>query len=212
MFDLSSFSCGPLATNAFLLSCMQTKCAVIFDPGQGAAEQLLQKAKEKKVAIEKVLLTHSHWDHLVDLALVVEKLNIPVFVHKADSENVRAPGSDGIPLLFPCQGVQNLSFLEDGKQIKVGQLILDVLHTPGHSPGSVCFYLAEQKVLISGDTLFRGSIGNLSLPTANRKDMWRSLQKLAQLPKDVRVYPGHGEMTTIGAEHWLSRAEEVFGK
>jgi glyoxylase-like metal-dependent hydrolase (beta-lactamase superfamily II) len=75
--------------------------------------------------------------------------------------------------------------------ISVGKLQLQVIHTPGHSPGGVCFYLADQKTLISGDTLFRGTIGNLSFPTARPKLMWSSLKRLAQLPQDTKVYPGH---------------------
>lgn len=212
MFSLDSFPCGPLATNALLLGSIQKGKGVIIDPAEGSASLLLHAAKERKLTIESILLTHSHWDHLIDLAPLVDQLKVPVFVHQADSENVRRPGSDGLPLLSPCQGVEKLLFLEEGQRLTVGTLILEVLHTPGHSPGGVSFYLAKQKVLISGDTLFKGSIGNLNLPGTNRALMWSSLKRLAKLPSDVAVYPGHGETTTIGAEkNLMEHAQEIFG-
>ncbi|MEM7175639.1 MAG: MBL fold metallo-hydrolase [Chlamydiota bacterium] len=210
MVSLSVFSCGPLATNAILVGCKKTGQAAVIDPAQKSFDSIVRAAKDENFSIEKVLLTHSHWDHIVDLALFVDRLAVPVFVHEADSENVRHPGSDGIPLLCPCQGIKEYFFLADGQTVKVGNLKLDVLHTPGHSPGSVSFYLAEQKIVISGDTLFKGSMGSLSLPGADPQAMWQSLRKLAKLPPEVQVYPGHGETTTIGAENWLERAEEIF--
>jgi hydroxyacylglutathione hydrolase len=102
--------------------------------------------------------------------------------------------------------------LTEGQIVTVGQLTLTVIHTPGHSPGGVCFYAKEEKVLISGDTLFRGTIGKLNSPTGQAERMWPSLKKLAALPPDVRVYPGHGEGTSIGEENWLARAEEIFNE
>ena len=210
MMDLNIFSCDPIATNALLLSCTNTGLGAVVDPAQGSFHLLTQAAKKKNITIEKILLTHSHWDHIVDLARFVKELDIPVFVHEEDSENVYRPGSDGLPLLCPCQGIEKCKFLVDRQTIAIGHLSLEILHTPGHSPGSVSFYLAEQKTLISGDTLFKGSMGRVDLPGANPKAMWKSLRKLAKLPADVQVYPGHGEKTTIGAEHWMAQAEEIF--
>ena len=86
-----------------------------------------------------------------------------------------------------------------------------MIHTPGHSGGSVCYYDPKAQLLFSGDTLFHGTIGNLSFPTSNADRMWPSLAKLAHLPKEVKVYPGHGEATTIGKEPWLPKAKDYFG-
>jgi len=98
--------------------------------------------------------------------------------------------------------------LKEGEIVQVGPLRLEVIHTPGHSPGSVCFYIAAQGILIAGDTLFRGSIGRLDLPTGCAHDMWPSLKKLAKLPPKTRVISGHGPDTEIGKETWLAEAEE----
>ncbi len=158
-----------------------------------------------------LLLTHSHWDHTADMAFLKKKLRVPLFVHKLDAPNLGAPGSDGLPLLTDIVPVEPDHFLEDGQQISVGKLKLEVLHTPGHSPGGVCFYLPEENTLISGDTLFQGTIGRLDFPNSSPERMWESLDKLAQLPSETRVIPGHGEETTIGKEDWLSNAKAYFG-
>ncbi len=131
-------------------------------------------------------------------------------MHPLDAPNLEHPGSDGIPLFFPIRGVHPDCFVQDGDRIFVGELACEVIHTPGHSPGSVCYFVREQKLLFSGDTLFEGSIGNLHLPTAEPLKMWSSLEKLAALSPDTYVVPGHGGDTTIGKENWLKRARQIF--
>jgi hydroxyacylglutathione hydrolase len=158
-----------------------------------------------------ILLTHSHWDHTAEVSLLKEQLQVPIYIHKEDVKNLEEPGSDRLPLLYPIRAVKPDDYLYDGQILMVGELAIEVIHTPGHTPGGVCFYLKQQKALFSGDTLFKGTIGNLSFPTARPKLMWASLERLAKLPKDTKVYPGHGPATTIGAEEWLSNAEEYFG-
>jgi glyoxylase-like metal-dependent hydrolase (beta-lactamase superfamily II) len=113
---------------------------------------------------------------------------------------------------LPILGVDPDDFLEEGKVIQVGKLQVAVIHTPGHSPGSVCLYLREQKILFSGDTLFQGTIGNLHLPTSQPEKMWESLRKLAALPPETHVVPGHGSDTVLAKETWLSHAKEIFSK
>lgn len=205
---LTAFPSGPFATNAYLLKCEQTGQAAVFDPAPGSSEDL--KWATAKVDVQGIFLTHSHWDHIGDLAELKKHLDVPVYVHALDSVNVAYPGADRLPLMMPVQGVEPDEFLEEGQQIQIGNLLIEVIHTPGHTPGGVCFYLKEQAVLISGDTLFKGSIGNLSFPTANTDAMWTSLKKLAKLPSETKVYPGHGEPTMIGNEKWLENAKEVF--
>ena len=132
---------------------------------------------------------------MAEVALLKQSVHAPVYVHKGDAENLETPGADKLPLHFPVTGVKADGFLTDGQEMSVGNLKIQVIHTPGHTPGGVCFYLPKEKVLISGDTLFRGTIGNVSFPTARADLMWVSLKKLAALPQDVKVYPGHGGPT-----------------
>jgi hydroxyacylglutathione hydrolase len=204
------FAFGPLQTNALLLGCSKTRKGAVIDPAPGSAPTLLNQAQLIGLSIEKILLTHSHWDHFADAHLLKETTKAPLYVHSLDALNLKEPGSDGIPLFFPIHPVEPDLFLEEGDHLEVGELRISVIHTPGHSPGGVCFYLFEQNVLFSGDTLFYGTMGALHLPTANSSQMWRSLAKLAKLPPQTKVIPGHGRDTSIGEEGWLDRAREMF--
>ncbi len=208
--DIQSFTCGPYQTNAYILSCSDTKECAIIDPAPESFDAIVESIEKNKLKPKSVLLTHSHFDHIGDLAKIKDYYHIPVFVHPNDKENVTHPGSDGIPFFMDTPATQIDILLTDGQIIKVGSLSIEVIHLPGHSPGGVGFYLKSENTLISGDTLFKGSIGNLSLPTANIEDMKVSLKKLSRLPPNTTVYSGHGASTTIGRETWLEAPEELF--
>ena len=204
------FESGVLATNTMVLGCKASLHAVIIDPAKGCSSEVDEFLTENKLIPKKILLTHSHWDHTGDVLFFKEKYDIPVFVHKKDAENLQHPGSDGVDLFVPMKSVRPDVLLEGGEKIELGSLELEVIHTPGHSPGSVCYWLEKEEILISGDTLFKGSIGNISFPSSNSEDMWESLKKLAKLPASARVYPGHMGTTTIGMESWLDNAKNIF--
>lgn len=208
---LEVFSSGPFSTNTILLGCSSTKKAVVFDAPADSSQKILNRIKHHSLHVEKILLTHSHWDHIVDVAALKEALHVPVLIHEADKENLEHPGRDGLPLFFSIEGVKPDGYVQDGQVFTIGKLKIKVIHTPGHTPGSVCYYLEEEKILISGDTLFRGTIGRLNFPTSRPELMWHSLKKLAALPTDTKVIPGHGETTTIGAESWIAEAQKRFG-
>lgn len=207
---IKCFTCGPLATNTFLIACPKSKQAAIIDPGIESKGMLESTIKEEKLLPKMILLTHTHWDHTADVAKIKKSYEIPVMVHVEDAPNLQNPGSDGLPLLFPIEPASPDHCLHDGEIIALGHLSLEVLHIPGHSPGGVAYYEKEEGILFSGDMLFKGSIGNLSLPTAEPEKMWPSLERLAKLPKETVVYPGHGESTTIEDEQWLPNAKEYF--
>ncbi len=147
---------------------------------------------------------------MADAKALKDQFALEIYIHLEDARNLENPGSDGLPLFFAIEGVEPDHLLQEGTVFSVGELRLQVLHTPGHTPGCVCFWLPYNKVLFSGDTLFQGTIGNLSFPTARPALMWPSLKKLAVLPPDTKVFPGHGGPTTIGQESWISNAEELF--
>lgn len=208
---LEVFSSGPADTNSILLGCSKTlKGAIIDAPFESVDHQML-RAQDLSLRIEKCLLTHSHWDHIAEAEILKNEFGIPLYIHEEDVQNLIDPGSDRLPHFFPIKGVHPDHFLFNGEIIQLGDLNIQVIHTPGHTPGGVCFYLPQEKVLISGDTLFRGTIGNLSFPTARPRLMWESLKTLSKLPKETRVIPGHGGETTIGRETWLKDAESTFG-
>jgi glyoxylase-like metal-dependent hydrolase (beta-lactamase superfamily II) len=207
---IQAFPSGPFETNAYVVVCPQTRVAAIIDPAPGCASAIKDYLTQHSYKPEKILLTHSHWDHFADMPELKEHYGIPIYVHSEDSANIENPGSDGLPLWITIKGVKPDYFFSEGDLISVGNRQFKVIDTPGHTPGGVCFYCPEEKLLFSGDTLFKGTIGNLSFSTARPKLMWQSLAKLAKLPLDTQVLPGHGQQTTIGAESWLPEAERFF--
>ena len=202
---------GPFETNAYVVGCPTTKEAAIIDPAPESTKTIVEIIENEKLTPVAILLTHSHWDHIADVFKVKKHFDVPVYVHERDAENLRRPGADGMPLFGPTEAVEADLFLKGGESISIGDLTFDVIHTPGHTPGGVCFHEKDEGILISGDTLFQGTIGNLSFPTSNSDDMWQSLELLSHLPPETKVYPGHGPATTIQNEPWLSDAKRFFG-
>jgi len=207
---IQTFPSGPFSTNAYIVGCEATRQAAIIDPAPGSTKAIISYLEHHQFTAQQILLTHSHWDHIGDVSELKQKLNLHVYIHPLDAPNLQEPGSDLLPCWISIPAVKPDFFLKEDEIISVGRLVFQVIYTPGHSPGGVCFYCAEQAVLFSGDTLFKGTIGNLSFPTCNADLMWTSLDKLAKLPAQTKVYPGHGPQTTIGAEHWLPHARELF--
>ncbi len=208
---VQKFTSGPLETNAYVVGCDKTKKAIVIDPAPGSFDAIQSFLKKSQLTLIQIYLTHSHFDHIGDLARLQKEYEVPVFVHEKDAGNVLNPGSDGLPLLVEVVSALVNGYLEDKQEVEIGHLKMQVIETPGHSPGGVCFHIPEQNVLFSGDTLFQGAMGNLSLPTAKAADMWISLERLSHLPSETEVYPGHGPSTTIGHEAWMTKAKEIFG-
>ena len=204
---LEFFSAGPLETNGYVFG---EKEVFFVDAPLGSIAEYKRIVRTHSLVPKGLLLTHSHLDHTADCKKIADHFSIPVYVHPLDESNVRKPGSDQIPLFLPALPYSGALLLKEGENLQLGSIAIEVIHTPGHTPGGVCFYLPEQKILFSGDTLFRGTIGNLSFPTCDPEKMWSSLKKLALLPKEVVVYPGHGPKTTIGKEPFLSNPEPYF--
>jgi len=191
---------GSFAANCYLVSCQETKEAVLIDPG-AEAKKILQIVKEAGVTVKYVLNTHGHIDHMGADAEVSQALGAPLYIHEGDKALIENPRDD----LAAYQGVAKPAkadgFLRDGEIISFGKAQLKVLATPGHSPGSVCFYNEKEKVLFSGDTLFAGSIGRTDFPGGSFPQIISSIkEKLLVLPEDTVVLPGHGPATTIAAE------------
>jgi hydroxyacylglutathione hydrolase len=201
---LYKFPSGPFKTNTLLIGCPKTKIAAVVDPAHLSTSQVLDFAEKDQLKIQKILLTHSHWDHFADAHVLKEKTDAEIYVHAADALNLEKPGSDFLPMIIPIKPVKFDHLVKEGDTIRVGEISFHVIETPGHSPGGVCYYSPLEKVLISGDTLFKGSIGNLQFPTSSPEEMWKSLKKIGQLPTETKVIPGHGPNTTIGDEQrWL---------
>jgi glyoxylase-like metal-dependent hydrolase (beta-lactamase superfamily II) len=192
----------PFQQNCTLLWCEATKRAVVVDPG-GDVPDIERAIAESGVKVEKIWLTHGHVDHVGGAAELKAKLNVPI----------EGPHRDDLHLLqnvvvtarmFGIEGVANVTpdrFLDEGDTVEIGELTFDVRHCPGHSPGSVAFINAAQRLAISGDVLFAGSIGRTDLPGGDQAQLLKSIRdKLLPLADDVTILCGHGPFTSIGRE------------
>lgn len=190
---------GAMGANCYVVACDETKEGVLVDPG-AEGMRIYRWVTEMGIEITRILLTHGHLDHIGAVDELRERFNCPVLIHAGDAEMLTSARKNLSAYFGP-----GLSFraaddlLADGQVLNVGKKTIKVLHTPGHSPGSVCL-LTEQGVL-SGDTLFAGSIGRTDFPGGSLEELLRGVEtKLLTLPDDTPVYPGHGEATTIGQE------------
>lgn len=190
---------GPIETNCYVVYCQDSlECAVV-DPG-AEADRIFQLIARKSLKPALILNTHGHIDHIGANKDIKEKFNIPLYIHSADSpmlENVQQ--SEMAIFLGAMDSPSPDHLLNDGDKIKVGKSFLQVIHTPGHSPGSVSFL--GDGFLLSGDTLFFGGVGRTDLPGGSWKDMESSIKnKILTMPDEMIVLPGHGPFTTVGQE------------
>lgn len=164
---------------------------MIIDPGAEASRILREVAGLK---VKAIIATHGHFDHVGAVKEIKGSLRIPFLLHRADLQTLeRSTGWFGQPAKKPTVDI----FL--GDEFRVGGLRLKVIHTPGHTPGSVSI-LVDDEALFSGDTLFRGAVGRYDFPGGSLEDLRNSIRRLMKLPEYIKVYPGHGEPTTIGME------------
>ena len=201
MLDIQGWTVGSFAENPYLLTCTATRQAVFIDPGD-APGRLLRAIDTAGVTISAILLTHAHLDHVGALTEMREKTGAPVYLHSADDALLldaprqwSAFGKQIAPIA-PAEHA-----LRDGDVIGFGECELRVIHTPGHTPGCVCFYSPADELLIAGDTLFFQSVGRTDLPGGDTDQLLRSIRaRLWPLPDATRVYPGHGPPTSLGHE------------
>ena len=196
--NITRLTLGAYQENAFIVSAEGRGDCVAIDPGDGLAA-LCKAVGGKKLAA--ILITHGHFDHTLAAPALSAQYGAPVYIHPEDREmltdaalNAYDPWAAQLP---SPEGVEPVDF---GESLSVAGLTFQILHTPGHSRGCVCLYLPDEGALFSGDTLFAAGYGRLDLYGGNASDMRASLLKLFALPGEVRVYPGHGDETTIARE------------
>ena len=189
---------GCFEVNCFIVHTEQQ--ALVIDPGDDAA-RISDYLEQHNLKVTAYLLTHGHADHLSALAACHQSRPAPIFMHQADAAWAFS-AQNSIPPYYPqpIKPATPMSPLQEGQTLTVDAFTIRVLHTPGHTPGGVCFLFENQNTLISGDTLFRGSVGRTDLPGGDSRILSNSLKKLAQLPDPTQVLPGHGETTTIAQE------------
>jgi len=189
---IETFILGSLSTNCYVVSSEKTKDAIVIDPGLDfslEADQIFDYITQASLNVKLIVNTHGHPDHISGDAVFQEKYNVPICIHRSDAASLK--------------GLENVNFpaavlLEDGGLIKFGDESLKVMHTPGHTPGSIC--LLGERLVFTGDTLFAGGIGRTDFPGGSDTYMRLSLQKLMRLPDYFFIYPGHGSTSIMGEE------------
>lgn len=188
-----------IQTNCYVVFDEDTKEAIVIDPGD-KDEKILEYIKNNLLTVKYIYLTHCHFDHILGVKWLKDELNVPVACLDKEADNIK---DENITLVNQVISEHKSFELDklffEGDEIQIGSLNFRVIHTPGHTSGSSCLY--GNGVLISGDTLFKGTYGRCDLPTGNLYDILKSINlKLFELPGDTVVYPGHGEETTIALE------------
>ncbi len=193
------FSFSPYGTNTYLIT--NEKNAVIIDAAADA-QALLAEVEKHKLFVRAVLLTHSHFDHIDAVDTICNATSAPLYIHTLETKALQDPIANASALLLQENRTVNTvpKTLSEGQVLSFGSLCFRVLHTPGHTAGSVCYYQEQEGILFSGDTLFCGSIGRMDLPSGNQAQMKESLARLCTLPPKTIVYPGHAQKTTIAQE------------
>jgi len=205
---IEHFSVGPLGCNCVILGDEERGEAIIVDPG-GEAARILKRLDELSLRCTAILHTHTHFDHVGATAEVQEATGASAMLHEADLFLYKGMQMQldtfGLPFRAP-EAVEIDRFLTDGEAVGAGDIEAGVLHTPGHTPGSLCFHIdADRPVLIAGDTLFQRSIGRTDLWGGDLTQIRESIRgKLLTLPEETLVITGHGPTTTIGEERLLN--------
>lgn len=191
--------CGLLEENCYIVQAEGRDDCVAVDPGDDFAKLKAAVGDRRLLA---VLLTHGHFDHIMAAGALAEAFGAPVYVGAEDAEMLNDAEKSGYAGMMgvPRADWPTISAVPYGESLSVAGMDFAILPTPGHSRGSVCLYLEDEGALLSGDTMFRAGYGRLDLYGGNMRAMIDSLKKLFALPEGVRVYPGHGEATTIGEE------------
>ncbi|RSN68038.1 MBL fold metallo-hydrolase [Candidatus Korarchaeum cryptofilum] len=186
--------CGPFESLCYLIENKAEKNSLLIDAGC-PAEDVVRLIEERGLKLEAILITHTHFDHLLGLGEIVRATNCRALAHPMDLEMLPLYWKEDFGTL------PRIEPIEDGMRIKLGELSFLAIHTPGHTPGSTCYYSSEIGSVFTGDTLFKGAVGTLRYSgKPDYKQMRKSLRKLLSLPEDTSVFPGHGDPTTIGEE------------
>ncbi|HSQ35144.1 MAG TPA: MBL fold metallo-hydrolase [Candidatus Binatia bacterium] len=189
---------GDLQTNMYLFYSRRSRNCFIIDPGAEAAA-IIDRVEGEKLLPLAVILTHNHADHLGAAAELLNHFHIPLWLHETDEKNMRSPANREIAAMFavalpPPAG----RLLTDGETVGSDELALTVIHSPGHTPGSILLHGGD--LLFTGDTLFQGDVGRTDLPGGSERQLRASLERIRQFPPATVILPGHGESSTLELE------------
>ena len=197
---VEKFVTGIISTNCYLVINEDTKQAVVIDPA-ACPSYLMSHIKSEGLKIEAILLTHGHFDHIMGIDGFLSEFDVPVYVHKEDADAMEDPVLNQSSTYTSGYTFGKARYLRDRQTLELAGYTFQVIHTPGHTKGGCCYYVASEGVLFSGDTLFQNSVGRTDFVNSSTSDLVHSVrEKLFLLPDDTMVYPGHMGETKIGHE------------
>ena len=189
---------GPLVMNATLVMDIESKETIFFDPGD-EIERILEIANSENMNISRLIATHCHVDHIAGANIAIEKLGLPLEICPLGKNMLGNVGPIAAAFGYTTSEIKEGGYLSEGDIVNIGKTKFSILHCPGHSPDSLCFY--TDGVLIGGDVIFKGSLGRTDLPGGNTEQLMNSItEKIYLLPDETNIYPGHGPETTLGTE------------
>lgn len=203
MLKIFTYSLGELGTNCYVVS--NKKECLIIDPAD-SSEFIAEKIQEKNLTPKFIIATHGHFDHILGAVGLKLIFDIPFLINEADKflvENMKKSGEHWLRREIKEPTVKIDGFLKDGEELKIGDEIFEIIETPGHTPGGICLYSKNNKIIFTGDLLFKGGIGRYDFSYSSGKLLKESLNKIMNLPSETAVYSGHGEPITIGEEKFL---------
>ena len=189
---------GPLVMNATLVMDVESKETIFFDPGDEIVK-ILEIASSENMNISRLIATHCHVDHIAGANIAIEKLGLPLEICPLGKNMLGNVGPIAAAFGYTVSEIKEGGYLSEGDILNIGKTKFSILHCPGHSPDSLCFY--TDGVLIGGDVIFKGSLGRTDLPGGNTEQLMNSItEKIYLLPDETTIYPGHGPETTLGTE------------
>jgi glyoxylase-like metal-dependent hydrolase (beta-lactamase superfamily II) len=192
---------GLATTNAYLIADEAAKQAVIFDAPDNTVLPLLDEATRNGWDVIGLWLTHGHFDHIADHALVTKRFpNAKVLIHALDEPKLKNPRSSMFPLPFTIPPRAADALVTDGQKLAIGSMLVEVIHTPGHAPGHVMYHFPAEKVLVGGDLIIMGAVGRTDLPDADFTTLQQSIRRVMQLDPETLLLPGHGDNSTLKQE------------
>ena len=197
---VEKFVTGIISTNCYLAINEETKQAVVIDPA-ACPSYLMSHIKSEGLKVEAILLTHGHFDHIMGIDGFLSEFDVPVYVHEDDADALEDPVLNQSSTYTSGYTFGKARYLRDRQTLELAGYTFQVIHTPGHTKGGCCYYVASEDVLFSGDTLFQNSVGRTDFVNSSTSDLVHSVrEKLFLLPDDTIVYPGHMGETKIGHE------------
>ena len=189
---------GPLEENSYIIGDEATKEAIVVDPGD-ESDRIIEIIQDRNLRVHSIICTHTHFDHVGAVGDIKKATGARILIHKEDQQIYETAKDQAAFWGYDFDDIpQPDGFIDEGDTIQVGNLNFTVMHTPGHSAGGICLY--GDGVLITGDTLFKGSVGRTDFPGGSMEELRKSFRRLLSLPENTKIFSGHGPESTVGIE------------